>query len=158
FKAAGLDPAKPPTNWQELLTAAKALTKRDGDTVTQWGLGTAADYPWYAYALIWGNGGALLGEDGQPAFNKDARAEAVKLLQAFRHEQKVMPPLQHDQSEKDFPAGKLAMICSSSASGGGFEKQIGDKFEYGLARFPGNKQRAVPVGGASLGIFKSDPE
>jgi sn-glycerol 3-phosphate transport system substrate-binding protein len=157
FKEAGLDPEKPPTTHDELVTAAKALTKRQGDTVSQWGLGTAADTPWYAYAMIWQNGGALLADDGSPAFNKEPGIQTLQLWKAFVHEHKVMPPLQHDDSEKDFPAGKVGMLFSSSASGGGFEKQIGDKFEYGLARFPANKQRAVPVGGASLGIFHSDP-
>ena len=158
FKAAGLDPAKPPTTWAELVTAAKALTKREGDAVTQWGINTAADTPWYAYALTWGNAGTILAEDGSPGFNKEAGIEALALWKALVHEHKVMPPLQHAEGEKEFPAGKLGMIFSSSASGGAFEKAIGDRFEYGLARFPGNKQRAVPVGGASLGIFKSDPD
>ncbi|HTX55164.1 MAG TPA: extracellular solute-binding protein, partial [Candidatus Baltobacteraceae bacterium] len=39
FKEAGLDPAKPPRNWEELLAYAKKLTKKDaaGNTV-QWGI------------------------------------------------------------------------------------------------------------------------
>jgi multiple sugar transport system substrate-binding protein len=44
FKESKLDPAKPPANWQELLAAAKALTRdTDGDGRTdQWGLGFPA--------------------------------------------------------------------------------------------------------------------
>ena len=40
FKAAGLDPNKPPTNWGELLDCSKKLSKKDasGNTV-QWGYG-----------------------------------------------------------------------------------------------------------------------
>ena len=38
FKEAGLDPDKPPRNWDELVAAAKKLTKRDGDRVTRWGI------------------------------------------------------------------------------------------------------------------------
>src|SRR4030095_1511879 len=118
---------------------------------------TAADTPWYAYAMIWQNGGALLAEDGTPAFNREPGVAALGLWKALVHEHKAMPPLQHADNEKDFPAGKIGMFFASSASGGGFEKSIGDRFEYGLARFPGKVQRAVPVGGASLGIFRSDP-
>jgi multiple sugar transport system substrate-binding protein len=35
---AGLDPANPPKNWEELRAWAKALTKRDGDTLVRAGL------------------------------------------------------------------------------------------------------------------------
>src|SRR5690606_10611191 len=37
FTEAGLDPDNPPQTWQELETAALALTKRDGDVITQHG-------------------------------------------------------------------------------------------------------------------------
>ena len=40
FKAAGLDPAKPPTTYQEMVTAAQKLTKADGST---WGLEISSD-------------------------------------------------------------------------------------------------------------------
>jgi len=157
FKEAGLDPEKPPPTHDELVAAAVKLTKREGANVTQWGISTAADTPWYAYAMIWQNGGAVLAENSIPAFNKEPGVAALGLWKALVHEHKAMPPLQHSDNEKDFPAGKIGMFFSSSASGGNFEKSIGDRFEYGLARFPGTVQRAVPVGGASLGVFRSDP-
>jgi sn-glycerol 3-phosphate transport system substrate-binding protein len=47
FTAAGLDPNKPPTTWDELVTAAKALTKEG-----QWGFNTHTDTHWYLSAMI----------------------------------------------------------------------------------------------------------
>jgi len=158
FAEAGLDPEKPPATWDEMIDAAKKLTRRDGSAVSQWGLNTADDTPWYAYAFIMQNGGNILGPDGQPAFNQEPGVAALKLWRDLVHDHKVMPPLQHQEARKDFPAGKLGMMLSSSASGGEYERDIGTRFEYGLARFPGKSQRAVPVGGAALGVFKSDPE
>lgn len=156
MKAAGLNPDQPPATWEQLVSAAKELTRREGSTVSQWGVNTAGDTPWYAYALIWQNGGALLNAEGQPVFNDEAGAGALQFWHDLVHTHKVMPAVQHKQAKDDFVAGKIGFFFSSSASTGGFEKEIGDKFEYGVARFPGNKARAVPVGGASLGIFRSD--
>jgi sn-glycerol 3-phosphate transport system substrate-binding protein len=38
FRKAGLDPDNPPKNWDELLAAAKKLTKRDDSQVTRYGI------------------------------------------------------------------------------------------------------------------------
>lgn len=156
LKAAGLNPDEPPENWEQLVDAARELTVREGSDVVQWGLNTESDTPWYAYALIWQNGGALLSGSDEPTFNQAMGVGAIQFWRDWVHNQRVMPPLQHQNAKTDFIAGKVAMLFSSSASTGGLERDIGDRFEYGVARFPGNKVRAVPVGGASLGIFRSD--
>ena len=51
FKAAGLDPEKPPQNWQELAAVAEKLTKRDGDRVTQWGIMMPSNYDYCGWIL-----------------------------------------------------------------------------------------------------------
>ena len=57
---AGLDPDKPPQTWDELLAAAKKLTKREGERTTRWGIMAPSNYDysgWILQALTMSNGG-----------------------------------------------------------------------------------------------------
>ena len=51
FKEAGLDPDKLPRTWDELIAAAKKLTKRDGDRVTRWGIMMPSNYDYGGWIL-----------------------------------------------------------------------------------------------------------
>ena len=51
FKEAGLDPDKPPRHWEELVAAAKKLTKREGDRVTRWGIMAPSNYDYGGWIL-----------------------------------------------------------------------------------------------------------
>ena len=69
FEEAGLDPESPPTTWEELLTAASAITE-SGHA----GLGLALGPHEYVTAdvvlpMFWGLGGELLDTDGRPVFH-----------------------------------------------------------------------------------------
>ncbi|MBI5348249.1 MAG: extracellular solute-binding protein, partial [Chloroflexi bacterium] len=83
FKAAGLDPNKPPRTYAEVLDVAKKLTKKDGDKVTQYGYSMAI-YGWFFEQLLAASGGLYL-DNGN---GRDARAtkaafngpEGVKIL------------------------------------------------------------------------------
>ena len=66
LKEAGLDPDKLPANWEELVTTAKKLTKRDGDRVTRWGMMMPSNYDyggWILQALTHSNGGQWFNVD-----------------------------------------------------------------------------------------------
>ena len=81
FKEAGLDPEKPPTTWEELLTAAQAITQTGHA-----GLGLALGPHEYLTAdvvlpMFWGLGGELLDADGRPVFHEgDNLAAMTKVL------------------------------------------------------------------------------
>jgi len=158
FQTAGLNPDTPPTTLDEVVAVATRLTQRSGQTFTQVGLNTAGDYPWYAYALVWENGGALFDASGAtPSFNQPPGVAALRWWKDAVHTQTFMPPNQHNTAEQDFTAGKVGMLFASSSATGGYEQQIGTRFDYGVARFPSiGTTRSVPVGGAGLGVFSSD--
>ncbi len=67
FKEAGLDPAKPPTTWDELRQYAKALTKTSGDKITRAGYWTPSSSwdgiqsGWFNY--LHQNGVSILSDD-----------------------------------------------------------------------------------------------
>lgn len=160
FREAGLDPERGPETWDELVEYAKKLTKdTNGDgRIDQWGLNTGGDTPWYIYALITQNNGQVLDGDWEPQFNDKQAVEVFQLWSDLVHKHKVMPDLMHAHMAQDFVMGKLGMGLSSIGSTANFANQIGESFDYGVAFLPGNLQRAVPVGGAGIGVFKSNAE
>ncbi|MDU0205569.1 ABC transporter substrate-binding protein [Paenibacillus sp. MAH-36] len=157
FDQAGL---KAPNTWDELVKAAQTLTKdTNGDgKVDVWGFNTAADSPWYVQPMTWNRGGSIVDKAGKVTVNSKEAVEALKSFQDLVHVQKAMAPNQHNTAEQDFSSGKLAMIYKSGSALAGTQKEVGQKFEIGVAYLPMIKDRNVPIGGNSLGIFKSDPD
>ena len=157
FKEAGLDPAKPPQTWDELVEAAKALTKdADGDgSIDQWGFNTTSSTHWYLSAMILQNGGRIINEDGtRVLYDSPEAVEALQFWGDLVNKYKVMPPAQHKGAKSDFLAGKLGMLMASSASLFGILEEA--PFEVGVAMLPAKKARVAPIGGASLVIFKGE--
>lgn len=84
FKAAGLDPEKPPQTWDDLVAAAKALTKdgRFGFAIT--GGGEVGNTIFRSLPFIWMNGGGIVSDDLKTAIvNQPAAVEAVKFYTDF---------------------------------------------------------------------------
>lgn len=74
FTAAGLDPEKPPKTWDELDTAATALTKRDGNRVSQNAITILGSLPILADFKHWmiTNQASYLSDDGRHVMFNDA--------------------------------------------------------------------------------------
>lgn len=157
FRAAGLDPEKPPETWDELVEVAQVLTKdTDGDgQVDQWGFNTSSSTHWHLSALILQNGGRIINDDETSVLYDGPEAvEALESWGELVNVHKVMPPAQHKAAKGDFLAGKLGMLVQSSA---GLPSTLEEApFEVGVAMLPANKARVVPIGGASLVIVKGE--
>jgi ABC-type glycerol-3-phosphate transport system substrate-binding protein len=158
FAKAGLDPANPPQNLDELLTAAKALTTApDASGVpTQWGLNTRGDTHWFLSTMILENGGQIVSPDeSHMLYNGPEAVAMLQLWSDWVNIYKIMPPNQHEEALSDFLAGKLGMLIGSTSVANSIEEQA--PFSVGTAMFPavgGNRQ--MPLGGGSLAIFKND--
>lgn len=98
YKEAGLDPAKPPKNWDEMLAYAKKLTKKDasGNTV-QWGWGIhgqniPADVSRFMQ-WMYSNGAEPLSPDGKTALLDQPKAiETLKFWSELYTKHGVVPP------------------------------------------------------------------
>ncbi len=161
FKAAGLDPENPPQNFDELIKAAKLLTLDPNNTGTpiQYGLNARDDTHWYLDTMFLENGSPIVKEDLSEVLYNDPKAvEMLTLWGNLVKTDKVMPSNQHSEAQTDFLAGKLGMFFGSSASVNTLKKSA--TFDLGVAMFPkiGDNERALPVGGGSLVIFKNDNE
>lgn len=157
FKAAGLDPSKPPQNWSELVEVAKKLTKRDGDKVTQWGLSIPGNYDylgWMVTALTMSNGGRYYNEDfaGEVYYDTPSMLGAVSFWRDLIEKHKVTPAgvVAGPAVTTSFLAGQTSMMLLSTGS---LTHVLNNaKFPVEVGFVPRNVRHAVAIGGASLMI------
>jgi sn-glycerol 3-phosphate transport system substrate-binding protein len=152
FKQAGLDPNAPPKNWEEMVKAAKALTK-DG----RWGIMVpSTGYPyWMFQAFAIQNGIELMNADGTEVyFDKPATIEALKFWRALAAEHKVMPEgtVEWGTLRQAFTQGQTAMMWHTTGNLTAVKNEA--KFDFGVAMLPANKRPGSPTGGGNFYLFK----
>ena len=152
FKQAGLDPNAPPKTWDEMVKAAKALTK-DG----RWGIMVpSTGYPyWMFQAFAIQNGIELMNAEGtQVNFDKPATIEALKFWRALAAEHKVMPEgtVEWGTLRQAFTQGQTGMMWHTTGNLTAVKE--GAKFDFGVSVLPGNERAGSPTGGGNFYLFK----
>ncbi|MFZ1946155.1 MAG: ABC transporter substrate-binding protein [bacterium] len=152
FTAAGLDPERPPANWDEYLEFSRRITRDlDGDgTPDVWGTAGQIN-AWTFGNLLLENGGRFLdpetdlvafaGPEGVGAleFMKKLLADSVGFLAAgFEY-------------QNDFLAGKVGMIEGSTVSVAFMEGKY--HFPLGIAPIPAGKVKGITIAGTNVVIF-----
>ncbi|CAG7642321.1 sn-glycerol-3-phosphate-binding periplasmic protein UgpB [Paenibacillus solanacearum] len=164
FKAAGLDPEKPPKTYEELQQMADKITK-SGKAVGA----NFAIYGWFMEQLFANQGAEYVNNgNGRNALATESLvgSEAgVKTLTWWKNlvDTKAANNLgrKTDDSKKAFSAGQVAMILESTASLKGLVDNAQGKFEVGTGFLPkpaGAKEGGVIVGGASLWMMNNRPD
>ena len=157
FKEAGLDPAKPPANWEEMAAMGKKLVKKNGDQVDRWGVMIpSTGYPyWMFQALAIQNGEVLMnGAGNETYFDKPAVVEALSYWKDLGEKQGVMPSgtIEWGTLRQSFLEGKTAIMWHSTGNLTAVKK--GADFDFGVAMLPASKRRGSPTGGGNFYIFK----
>jgi sn-glycerol 3-phosphate transport system substrate-binding protein len=159
FKEAGLAPDKAPATWNEMVTVAQKLTKKDASgNVARWGLhipSTGYAY-WMFQALCMQNGEVLMNQDGnQTYFDKPAVVEALQFWRDLAVKHKVMPEGTIDWGtlRQKFLEGATAMMWHTT--GNLTAVRDGAKFEFGVNMLPASKRLGSPTGGGNFYIFKN---
>ncbi|MBI5300916.1 MAG: ABC transporter substrate-binding protein [Chloroflexi bacterium] len=170
FKAAGLDPNKPPRTYAEVLDYAKKLTKKGADgKVAMYGYSMAI-YGWFFEQLLAASGGLYL-DNGN---GRDARAtkatfnspEGVKILQWWKegYDAGVFGNFGRPtaDTQKAFDAQQTAMMIESTAGLRSRLNAAQGKFELGTGFLPRPDEAAFQkagtiIGGASVYIMKDRP-
>jgi len=157
FKAAGLDPDKPPTTWAEVkqdALAIKAKTSKEGVAIQCLG-----QYDWCYQALVRSNGGRVLSEDRTSLMF--AQPEALGAVQMWQDlvQSGAHPPLNAADSTVAFQGGNLGMVLTTSANQSTFVASAQDKYMLRAAKMPAfDGKPVVPTNsGSGLFILSKDP-
>jgi sn-glycerol 3-phosphate transport system substrate-binding protein len=163
FKEAGLDPDKPPANWEEMRDFARKLTKRDASgNVTQWGIEIpSSGFPyWLFQGLTTQNGAVLMNAEGTKVkVDQPAVVEALQYWVDLSLKDKVQPPgiVEWGTTPKDFFEKKTAMMWTTTGNLTNVKDNA--KFPFGVAMLPAKVRRGTPTGGGNFYLFKkSTPE
>ncbi|SEC74255.1 ABC transporter substrate-binding protein [Paenibacillus sp. GP183] len=163
FKAAGLDPEKPPTTYEDIKKAAQALSK-DGKFGSSFAI-----YGWFMEQFFANQGADYLNNGNgrtspatQSLVNSDAGVQTLTWWKDMI-DAKTLTNLgrKTDDTKKAFAAGQIAMTLDSTASLRGIVASTEGKFQVGTAPLPkpaGAKEGGVVVGGASLYILNNKPQ
>lgn len=162
FKEAGLNPEKAPANWNEMVEAAKKLTKRDAaGNVSQWGVkipSTGFGY-WMFQAMTASNDTILMNSAGTKTyFDKPGAVQALQHWVDLTTKDKVMPAgsIEWGTTPKDFLEQKAAMVWTTT--GNLTNIRTNASFPFGVAMLPGIKHPGSPTGGGNFYVFnKTQP-
>lgn len=154
FEKAGLKAA--PTNWTELEAAAKALTQRQGDTVSQWGLTIGGGWhDWIFESFVRQNGLVFWTKD-KVAFDAPESVNALEFWQRMAAAKNMPAASTWESSANDFMAGRTAMLYHSTGSMTNILKSA--SFPVGVAPMPRGKQLGSTMGGGPILIAKKQPD
>ena len=163
FKEVGLDPEKPPQNWDELVADGEKLTKRDaGGNVTQWGVEIpSSGFPyWLFQGLTTANDVRLMNEAGTETHFDDPKViAALQFWVDLSRKWKIHPPgiVEWGTTPKDFFERKAAIMWTTT--GNLTNVRTNAKFPFGVAMLPAHTRRGSPTGGGNFYVFKkSSPE
>ncbi|HUI18984.1 MAG TPA: ABC transporter substrate-binding protein [Alphaproteobacteria bacterium] len=158
FKEAGLDPEKPPQNWDELVADGEKLTKRDaGGNVTQWGVEIpSSGFPyWLFQGLTTANDVRLMNEAGTETHFDDPKViAALQFWVDLSRKWKIHPPgiVEWGTTPKDFFERKVAIMWTTT--GNLTNVRTNAKFPFGVAMLPAHTRRGSPTGGGNFYVFK----
>lgn len=160
FSEVGLDPEKPPTNWDELIDYSQKLVKKDAaGNVERWGVGIAlnsgsAQWTFGGFSIQnHASGGNLMSDDGKEVyFDTPENAEALQLWVDLQNKYKVMPEgiVQWTDLPGMFLDGKYGIIYHTTGNLANISENA--KFDFGTAFMPGNRQMGAPTGGGNFYI------
>ncbi|TKI08134.1 ABC transporter substrate-binding protein [Martelella alba] len=158
FAKAGLDSAKPPANWQQVVDFGKKLVIRDGESVSQWGIeipSTPTGY-WTFQGIAATNGGRLdNGKGTAVTFDTPQNIETLQWLTDLAQKYGVSPrgAIAWSTTPQDFISGKTAMMVTTTGNLATVRDNA--KFPFGVAMLPEKTQRGSPTGGGNLYLFKN---
>jgi multiple sugar transport system substrate-binding protein len=157
FKAAGLDPEKPPQTWAEVKQAALQIKERTGKAgVNVACLGT---YDWCFQGIVRSNGGRVLSEDRTKlTFDEPDSIAAIAMWQDLV-KSGAHPTFSAAEAQEAFMAGNVGMYLQTSALQAAILRAAQGKWELragGMPSFSGKPVRPTNSG-SGVFILANDP-
>jgi sn-glycerol 3-phosphate transport system substrate-binding protein len=158
YQDAGLDPERPPADWNEHAAFAEKLTRRVGGSVERWGVQIpSSGFPYWLYqALATQAGGTLASTDGtETDYASQACIDALRYWIDLAGKYQAHPPgvVDWGTTPRDFLEQKVAMIWTTTGNLSNIRSNA--KFPFGVAMLPAGKRRGSPTGGGNFYLFKS---
>jgi len=150
FKKAGLDPEKPPEDWDEFLTVAKIITKKLNVKGFVSGLDTSE-----IECFIYQNGGRISSEKtpSKMDFASVETVEAIKFLLEMKYLHKVAEyyPGSGYEYQNNFLSQQSAMMITSCVS----RTYMADRlvFDWGMAPLLKRKRKGGIIYGTNIVLF-----
>lgn len=161
FEDAGIEP---PTTWEEMVEAAKALTDEDkGVYGMSLAAGSYTENNHFAFINATQNGAALNTKDGKPSFTEDGVVDGIMRYLDLMQEHKVVNPsnAQFDNGTKSvtsFANGEAAMIINQNNANATIESQGMKPEQFKAIPFPAPADAvsdcASHLAGINLAIMK----
>lgn len=147
FKAAGLDPEKPPVTWDELYAYAKKISALGPDV---YGFNIERGSGWISQGYTWQFGGDWIAKDNSTVlWTEPGAVEALEFMQKMYNEGIAV---YMGGNTMDF-SGKVGMTIRSTAT---LTDTIQSAtYDVGVAPIPGKVRKQVPIGGGSLYVFEN---
>lgn len=159
FEAAGLDPDEPPDTWEDTKEAGLTIAERTDAEGVYVAVVDPAKSDYLTQSLIYSNGGEVLTEDGEVAFDEPESIEALAMVQDLT-ESGAQPAIQAADAVQLFGSGQLGMIVVSSAPLASLVAAAEGAFEVKTGGMPafGEQPVAPTNSGAGLFVFTDDAE
>jgi ABC-type glycerol-3-phosphate transport system substrate-binding protein len=150
FTAAGLDPDKPPTTWDDFRKFAKALTTSSVFGFAETSTGNQGG--WHFTNWMYTAGGDMQSADGTKAtFNSPKGASVLQLLKDMRFSDNSITKAQgftQDKTLEMLATNKVAMVVMAPDQLNNLQSQFGaDLKNFGLGPMPQNGGNATLTGG-----------
>lgn len=152
---AGGDPSHLPETWDGIINLGARI---GGDGVTGIWLRYAAD-SWIWQALVYSQGGTMLGADGKVAFSGDTGLNALRIVHAMGERAKIVD-MSYAQARQAFSGGGLGIMVASSAALQTLVQDVQGRFPIRVAPFPilNTDAGRLPAGSDAPVLLTRDPE
>ncbi|MEQ8901736.1 MAG: ABC transporter substrate-binding protein [Roseovarius sp.] len=156
FRAAGLDPEKAPTTWDEMVEMGKKLTTEDHHGL----MIPSTGYPyWMFQALAIQNGKELMSNDGLTTnFDDPKVVDTLEFWKSLSTEHGIMPEgtVEWGTLRQAFLEGETAMMWHSTGNLTAVKNNA--TFDFGVAMLPGQERLGSPTGGGNFYLFKDSTD
>ncbi|WP_427885678.1 ABC transporter substrate-binding protein [Kribbella sp. GL6] len=164
FTQAGLDPANPPTTWDEVRAAAKKIAALGPGYVGYGEYSAGNTGGWHFAAELYARGGSMVSDDGKTAaFNSDQGKAVLENLKRMRWDDNSMGSkqlLQWADLMRMMGGGKLGMMIGAPDVVQSVNNDFKGKFEdYGVTAVPeSGGQSSLSGGDGYMFNPKASPE
>ena len=156
YRDAGVDPARPPATWPEVIETSRTLTRNER-TGVWYNFDITGN--WLFQAMTESAGGRMISPDGRSvAFNEPPGVEALTFWVELINKHKAMPLLGWTQAHQSWSAGRIAQLSTTTAQLTVLSNGV--PFKVGATLFPQHPShpRRVPAGGNNVYIFARDAD